>query len=51
MKKYATLEHMKLVSVKRIRRPYMDHDNNIKKLNYDEIQVLKEKMKVFLNLD
>lgn len=46
--KYASLEHMKLVSVKRIRRPFFDNDRKIKKLSEEEIALLNNKLSSFL---
>jgi len=50
LNKFASLEHMKLVSVKRIRRPFFDESKSIKKLNKTEIAALKQGLTNFLNL-
>lgn len=46
--KYASLEHMRLISIKRIRRPFFDESKNIKKLSESEIALLNEKISNFL---
>lgn len=48
--KYAALEHMKLVSVKRISRPFFDEHRNIQSIGSDEVELLKSAISKFLNL-
>lgn len=48
---YATIEHMKLVSVKRVNRPYFDKCKKIKKINENDVFNIKETIIKFLSLD